>query len=85
MNKTTKRSPSRLLQWSKQLSALVLTGSLTMSCAQHQQPVWVVSSHTVRVKPDQDVDTVWLIVDGTLMRCSGGTTPPSCAKVQELR
>lgn len=73
-----------MLQWSKQLSALVLSSSLTVSCVQHR-PVSVVSSHTIRVKPDQDVDTVWLIVDGTLMRCSGGTTPPSCAKVQELQ
>jgi hypothetical protein len=46
--------------------------------------VRVISSHTLRVKADQDVDTVWLIVDDVLMRCSGGTNPPACTTVRRL-
>lgn len=77
----TKKMIMRTGLWLKAFATPALIGCVAVGCA--PRPMWVVSSHTVRVKPDQDVDTVWLFLDDTLIRCNGGTTPPSCTKVQE--
>ena len=39
-----------------------------------------ISSHTLRVAPETDVDVVWVVRGDRVFRCTGANGQPSCAE-----
>ena len=67
------------------IKRIVASTTLALGLAGCITPTAVVSTHTLTVEPHREVDTIWLISESKLYRCTGAGDKPACEVVRELR
>jgi hypothetical protein len=66
----------RVLLATLALALMVITGGCAV-------PLSVLATHVVKVAPDAEIDTVWVLRDGQMFRCANSNAGPVCVAVKD--